>query len=109
MATTIYEQAKKYQKIKDSGAFDVEDILTSVGWTDTIEPEFEKLINDYYKFLTEATLSSQDIEVYNPLTGTVGKVSPMELAARIEGLRFAKAFLERKLKEASKNRVPLGG
>ena len=107
--TNLLKLAKRHEKLKKSGALEVESLLNSVGWTDTIEPEFEKIITHYYKLLTEATLSSEDIVCLDPLTGVEGKVSPDKLAARIEGLRFALDLLKSKLKEANKSRVNVGG
>jgi hypothetical protein len=107
--TTLLDIAKKHEKAKASGAFEVEDLLESVGWKHVIKPELEKQIADYHSMLVEASLSGNAVEVVDPVTGIASEVSPALVAARIQGLRYAIAVLEMKLREAAKAKTTIGG
>lgn len=70
-------------------------------------PEFDKLLRYYNDLLVQATLSSEPLEYLDPTTGAGGTVSPPAIAARIEGIKFAKDLLQKLIKEVERNEVKI--
>lgn len=70
-------------------------------------PEFDKLISYYNDLLVQATLSSEPLDYMDPVTGASGTVSPAAVAARIEGVKFAKDFMKKLIKEVERNEVKI--
>lgn len=76
------------------------------GWSKYIKPQLEDILKYYQDLLVEASLSSQPIEVRDPTTGAEGTVSPQEVAARISGIKYAIATMERILKKGREQFKP---
>jgi len=76
-------------------AEDLQDLLSHIAWTDTVKPALSKLQDDYQKLLTQATLGTK---VFIMTNAGRQEVSPLHLAARIQGINFAIDTLEKILK-----------
>lgn len=96
------KNAKRQQRISET-----RHIANNQTYTDHFEPEFDKLLGYYNDLLVQATLSSEPLDYMDPITGAEGKVSPSAVAARIEGIKFAKDFMKKLIKEVERNEVKI--